>query len=193
MILCIIFIEFPKKTVKKTKEKESEIVMDNKNNILISAITIAKYIVAFCSGQNPPISISNIKLQKLLYLVFGEYSLDHSDPLFPDTFQAWEYGPVVADVYDEFCAFAGSYIRLAESGPELPDNITLAINPTIEANMKRDVFDLVDETHQPGSAWDKAFIRNNGTIKNHPEILMEDIIEEFRKRRSENDKDSTHR
>ena len=191
MILCIILVDIEEKGVKNMKERE--IKMDKKKDMQISAITIARYIVAFCAGQVVPVALTNIKLQKLLYLVFGEYYLDHGKPLFRETFEAWQYGPVVASVYDEFCAFAGSYILLSESDLGLPDNVKLDIDPIIKTNMKRDVFDLVDDTHQPGSAWAKAVARNNGTIKDHPEILIEDIIEEFRKRRGKCGEDSTGR
>lgn len=187
MLLCIILADFQEKREENTKERGIKM---EKNRTHGFATIIAKYIVAFCAKQKEPILISNIKLQKLLYLVFGEYYLAKKKKLFPEPFQAWQYGPVVASVYDEFCAFAGSFICLAENEPELPENVTLAIKPTIEANMKRDVFDLVNETHQPGSAWSKTVARNNGIIKDHPEILIEDIEEEFRERRDKCGEDS---
>lgn len=148
---------------------------------LSTAIDIAKHIIAFCSDQEPSIPISNIKLQKLLYLVFGYYYLDTGKFLFNDTFQAWQYGPAVAEVYDYFCAFAGSHIYLSDPPPVLPEIVTTAIAPTIKKNMGREVFDLVNETHQPGGAWQKAKERNPEMKK--PDILLEDIIEEFEKRR----------
>lgn len=180
MILCIILVDIGEKNVKNAKERE--ITMIDKMIIPILAITIAKYIVAYCLDHETPIPLSNIKLQKLLYLVFGEYYIKTKKLLFQESFEAWEYGPVVADVYDEFCAFAGSYICLTGDPPILPDDVKRTINPIIEENMKRDVFDLVNETHRPGSAWAETVARNNGIIKDHPQILIEDIIEEFRKR-----------
>lgn len=160
---------------------EREIAMNENKQPLSTAINIAKYIIGFCSSQNEPVPISNIKLQKLLYLVFGNYCLDGEGLLFNDTFQAWQYGPAVAEVYDQFCAFAGSYIYLSEPSPILPEAITTVINPTIKKNMNREVFDLVEETHQPGGAWLKAIERNPAVKK--PNIFLEDIVEEFRKRR----------
>ena len=97
-------------------------------------------------------------------------------------FRSWQYGPVVASVYDEFCFFAGAHICLTDEPPALPECITTAIDPVIEKNMRREVFDLVEETHRPGSAWYKA-VQQGGGVKNHPILSIEDIIEEFRERR----------
>lgn len=169
-------------------DEEREATMNEKKQPLSSAINIAKYIIGFCGNQNEPVLISNIKLQKLLYLVFGYYCLDGEGLLFNDIFQAWQYGPAVAEVYDQFSAFAGSYIYLSEPSPMLPEAITTIINPTIKKNMNREVFDLVEETHQPGGAWIKAIERNPGIKK--PNILLEDIVQEFRKRRDNDAKSS---
>lgn len=170
-------------------DEERKGAMNEKKQPVSTAIDIAKYIIAFCSGQSEPVPISNIKLQKLLYLVFGYYYLDYEVPLFNDTFQAWQYGPAIAEVYNQFCAFTGSYIYLTDPPPKLSEEVTVAIDPTIKENMNREVFDLVAETHQPGSAWSKAIERSGGDKK--PDILLEDIIEEFRKKRDGNGTAST--
>ena len=186
MVLFIILSNFESETAQSTKERET--VMNEERNELkqsvSTAIDIARHIIAFCNDQEEPVPVSNIKLQKLLYLVFGYFCLDSNVKLFSDAFQAWQYGPAVAEVYDQFCAFSGSYIYLTDAPPVLPEEITASINPTIEKNMRRDVFELVEETHQPGSAWAKAMERR-GASKS-PDILFDDIIEEFRKRRDEN-------
>lgn len=187
MILYVIVKDLQLKIVENDEEREA--TMNEKKPPLSTAINIAKYIIGFCNNQDKPVLISNIKLQKLLYLVFGYYCLDGEGLLFNDTFQAWQYGPAVAEVYDQFCAFAGSYIYLSEPSPILPEAITTVINPTIKKNMNRDVFDLVEETHQPGSAWSKAIKRSGGDKK--PDILLDDIIEEFRKKRDSNGTTST--
>lgn len=156
--------------------------MNEERTARSTAMDITNHIIAVCSNREAPIPVSNIKLQKLLYLVFGYYYIDRGEKLFDEPFEAWRYGPVVASVYDRFCTFAGSDICLIDPPPELPKDITEAINPTIETNMRREVFDLVEETHESGSAWSKAKERADDD-KSHPRISLDDIIEEFRKRR----------
>lgn len=46
--------------------------------------------------------ISNLKLQKLLYYAQGIYLALYDEPLFDDSIVAWQYGPVVETVYQEY-------------------------------------------------------------------------------------------
>lgn len=40
------------------------------------------------------------KLLKLLYFLYGHYIQNTNEPLFPERFQAWEYGPVIPELYN---------------------------------------------------------------------------------------------
>ena len=67
----------------------------------LSAIKVADYIVATLCEQ-PDCSIDPLKLQKLLYYVQG-YALGVLDrPVFPEAIEAWENGPVVQNVYEQY-------------------------------------------------------------------------------------------
>lgn len=48
--------------------------------------------------------ISNLKLQKLLYYAQGAFLGLTGKPLFEDDLVAWAHGPVVVDVYHEYCS-----------------------------------------------------------------------------------------
>lgn len=48
------------------------------------------------------VNLTNLKLQKLLYLLYTKYYFDTGDSLFPDRFEAWQYGPVLTEIYDIF-------------------------------------------------------------------------------------------
>ena len=43
-----------------------------------------------------------IKIQKLLYISFGFYSYFQKENLFDDKIEAWQYGPVIPNVYHNF-------------------------------------------------------------------------------------------
>lgn len=55
-------------------------------------------------------SISNLKLQKLLYYAQGCYLGLYNEPLFEEKILAWQHGPVVDCVYQEFKRFAAQGI-----------------------------------------------------------------------------------
>ena len=60
----------------------------------VGAIDVANELIRVAHENGK--SISNMKLQKLLYLAQGIHlALENGAPLFEDTIEAWKYGPVV--------------------------------------------------------------------------------------------------
>jgi uncharacterized phage-associated protein len=47
-------------------------------------------------------TISNMQLQKLVYLAQGFYLALYSEVLFKEAIEAWTYGPVVPDLYHQY-------------------------------------------------------------------------------------------
>lgn len=60
------------------------------------AIELSKYIVSKCIDDGFP--ISNLQLQKILYYIQRDF-LRIGKPAFPDAIEAWQFGPVVPNVY----------------------------------------------------------------------------------------------
>ena len=58
-------------------------------------------------GTERDIPISNLKLQKLLYLLYTKYVHETGKLLFSDSVEAWQYGPVNVMVY-AVCSSDGS-------------------------------------------------------------------------------------
>lgn len=56
------------------------------------------------------ITISPMKLQKMIYIVYKEYLTRENTLLFSEEFETWQYGPVVRTVYDEFKSFGSKHI-----------------------------------------------------------------------------------
>src|SRR3989344_7540784 len=72
-----------------------------------TAENVAKYLIylasqAFVGDNKEREGITNLKLQKMLYFAQAYYLSKIGKPLFSDPIEAWEYGPVVADVYRKF-------------------------------------------------------------------------------------------
>lgn len=87
----------------------------------ISAIEIANFFISFCNDHGD--YLTNLKLQKLLYLAQGWYLAFYNEKLFDEDIEAWVHGPVVPYVYTEFKNFGCKPISIQESGKILGDQI----------------------------------------------------------------------
>lgn len=88
-----------------------------------SAINIAKTLLTLSNPEYGDI-ISNLKLQKLLYYSQGLHIALSGEALFNDNIVAWQYGPVVENVYREFKVYGSGAIPV----PENFDNSYLSDN-----------------------------------------------------------------
>ena len=103
-------------------------------------------------------NIGNLKLQKLLYYVYGANLILNPEDELIEGPQAWHYGPVFPSVYHAFKRYGASDIK----SPANPRNfVSVFINPALN-RIILDVFDiyggkpefhLVQLTHQKGSPW----------------------------------------
>lgn len=73
-----------------------------------TAIDVARHIVNYVN-QNGGV-ISNLKLQKILYFIQGTYLSTAGKLCFPDLIHAWDFGPVIPEVYYEFKRFGSNSI-----------------------------------------------------------------------------------
>ena len=134
-----------------------------------SALQIAEYIITTCYRLKQP--VSNLKLQKMLYYFLVDFYKLTGRRLFFDNICAWQLGPVVPEVYYEFCSYAGNQIRLIYSVAisEEDEKILYGIVNeylSIPANV------LVNKTHASGSAWDIIYQNGSGNRK----IIPYDLI-----------------
>lgn len=75
---------------------------------MYSAIDIARYIIWYCKSHG--YTISNLKLQKILYFVQAEFLVSAGAPCFYEDIEAWDFGPVIPEVYHEFKIYGSSGI-----------------------------------------------------------------------------------
>ena len=110
------------------------------------AMDIAKYIINKCTVDNHP--ISNLQLQKILYYVQKKF-LDNGRIAFDDEFEAWQFGPVVPEVYSRYCGFGSASIRVKYS-ISLERDYSIIINPIVNSKRCLNPWDLVNDTHESG-------------------------------------------
>jgi uncharacterized phage-associated protein len=88
--------------------------------------------------------VSNLKLQKLLFLCHAFYLVDTGRPLVRGSFEAWQYGPVHREAYDAFKRFGAEPIT---EDAERFNPVTGTRQP-IAALANRDVLDVVQRVAQ---------------------------------------------
>ncbi len=136
------------------------------------AIAVAKHIVTYCTNKNKP--VSNLKLQKILYYVWIDYYKKTGDMLFLDEMQAWQFGPVVPNVYYEFCQYAGLEIcREYQEECDIAD-ISL-IDSVIDKYIDVPTSTLIDWSHRPNKPWDKVYKSGRGFRQKIPYDMIIDL------------------
>ena len=71
----------------------------------MKGLDLAKYIL-----QNSSERLSNLELQKTMYFAELDYYKSTGRHLLDGDFKAWQYGPVVPDVYWEYRNYGASFI-----------------------------------------------------------------------------------
>jgi uncharacterized phage-associated protein len=71
---------------------------------MASVFDVAKYFL-HKSRPGTPQAITHLKLQKLVYYAQGWNLAINGKPLFYEDIRAWDHGPVVRELYDEYKKF----------------------------------------------------------------------------------------
>ena len=144
----------------------------------ISILEAAKHI-----GARSHWSLSNLKMQKLLYIAHMFYLGIYNKPLVHEFFEAWDYGPVHPDLYHYAKVYGADPVgNIFNSIHELKDEETdISILDAVEEQLgKLSGAHLIAITHREDGAWAKNYRPGaKGVI-----IPNSDIIDEYRLRQS---------
>lgn len=122
---------------------------------MYGVIDIARYIIRYCKEKG--YYISNLKLQKILYFVQAEFLVTLHVPCFRENIEAWDFGPVVPEVYQEYKHFGSSnIIDDAVDVIELPDKDRVLIEGIVDQCSNYSASQLVEFTHNQ-SPWLDAY------------------------------------
>ena len=141
---------------------------------MFDAVQLAWFILRRCANNGTP--ISNLQLQKMLYFLQRTNLQRENEALFFQNIRAWQFGPVVREVYYTFSVFSSLKIIPEDSDPN-PVDIILEpfLLEEIDRRSTQRPWDLVDETHQKGGAWDIIFKDGLGNDKIIPlELIRND-------------------
>ena len=119
----------------------------------VAASLLAKWFVARV-GHDPEQDLSNLKLQKLLYLAHSLFIHEHGVPLVKEDFQAWNHGPVVKVLYQECRQYGEGPIQmdLIDDGPwtKLDGEVASVLESTWEGFGGYSALKLREITHRIG-------------------------------------------
>jgi uncharacterized phage-associated protein len=136
--------------------KESIIEGDNK------ATDVASYIINYCHDHK--ISITNLKLQKLIYFCEASYLIHTKgkNACFEQHIVAWTYGPVVLGIYFKYSNFKSNEIS---DSPELETKLINedVIRTTLDVFAPYDAYVLADITHAE-KPWNDAYKNGKNTV-----------------------------
>ena len=137
-----------------------------------TAMQIAHYVIEKCTKEEK--AISNLQLQKILfYIQKTALQSDKGVPIFNDEFVAWKFGPVIEDVSYTYCVFGAMPIRRIYN-EEIEGSIKVLIDPIINKKRELNPWDMVEETHKKGGAWDTTFKSGLGNGK----VIEKKLIKE---------------
>lgn len=136
-------------------------------------LDVARHIIERCNSQNR--SISNLKLQKILYFVQAEFLVTNNQPCFSEEIEAWDFGPVVPEVYHQYKIFGSANIpvirRVFNPTKILPEDEVL-MDGIIDQCAEYSASDLVQITHNQ-SPW------NDNYVSGYNNIIPKDEIRDY--------------
>lgn len=142
-------------------------------------------------NHNP---VTQMKLQKLVYIAHGWSLAIFNEPLINDSIQAWKHGPVIPTLYHEFRGMGVNEITSYATDLSVDDNFNISSTtpriPIEEANthlLIQKIWEkyggftgpqLSNLTHMPDTPWSSVYRSgqhnisiDNETIRNHYNTL----------------------
>lgn len=151
-------------------------------------IAIANYFIGKAIDEGQDMTL--MKLIKLVYIAHGWHLGIKGEPLLPEAVQAWQYGPVVPSIYQEFKRYGSRKITQLELDLETftypcVEDVELKkfLDKIWSVYGKMDALQLSALTHQPNTPWDNVWNKNQGKfIKSMP--IPNDLIEQHYKQKA---------
>lgn len=107
--------------------------------------------------------LTNLKLNKLVYFAQVLSLKKTGVPLFDDTIEAWDHGPVEPGVYRRFHPYGGR--RVATAGEyERSERLLEVVHEVMSHVGGLTAFDLVRLSHRGGGAWRNVYRRHGNAV-----------------------------
>lgn len=122
-----------------------------------SALKLAQYVVTKCYKEDMP--ISNLQLQTILYIIQTRF-LQQGEQAFVDFFEAWQFGPIISEVYYHFSGYGAMPITntYADTSKYTEGEYRL-IDSIVENKRGLAPWLMMNKIRESGGAWDITFRR----------------------------------
>ncbi len=143
-----------------------------KDSESISSLQAGKFVCKLSDWQ-----VSNLQLQKILYIANMFYLGEHHKRMINEDFEAWDYGPVLPILYHRVKIYGASAIK------NIFHDISDIESPTVKKSLS-DTYDKLSKyeaarlgaiTHREGGGWDKNYQSCCSVIIPNKDILSEYI------------------
>jgi uncharacterized phage-associated protein len=143
-------------------------------------VTLSTPTAAKAAGEARDWTLSNLELQKLLYVAHMIYLGRSGEPLVMELFEAWDYGPVLPTLYHQIKMFGKNPVKdvFYFRDPDPASDEVKTIREVAEFLAPKPVSELISITHWPKGAWAKHYQRGAQNVV----IPNEDILQEYRDR-----------
>lgn len=117
--------------------------------------------------------ITHLKIQKLLYYAQGLNLTYEHKPLYPQSLEAWQHGPVVKEVYDKLKIYGRDDLQDIQELQYTKDTLTLDEKSIVEMAFREygryTASYLRNKTHEE-PAWKNAWQRGKNSPISHDEM-----------------------
>ncbi|MCC8078955.1 MAG: DUF4065 domain-containing protein [Oscillospiraceae bacterium] len=144
----------------------------------MNATAAANYLLYIMSNAFD--DLTNMKINKLLYFAQGHYLSKYNQPLFGDSIEAWEHGPVVPAVYSAYKTYGDRPITsydtssISDVSPEAEE----ILYDVARKYGRYTASALRNMTHIVGSPWEQVYQPQHTHIE-IPQSIIQEYFSEF--------------
>lgn len=134
---------------------------------MVSSLKVANLFLSWANKDGD--LITNLKIQKLLYYAQAWHLVYFNRPLFREPIEAWDFGPVVDNVYQAFKTFGCNAIKYKNTRKEskvFTNNQLEFLRSCYETFIKFSANELVNMTHGE-DPWREAFKKGRSADIDH--------------------------
>jgi uncharacterized phage-associated protein len=144
----------------------------------VTASDLAKHIIDSFASKGE--SITNLKLQKLLYYTQAWHLALHGRVFFNDRIEAWVHGPVVPSVFQEYRSFKWTSLKIV-GGYSVNSGVVHHTSKVLEQYGRFDAYQLERLTHSE-HPWKNARTGIEPDVASHREIEPKVMLDYYRSR-----------
>lgn len=151
-----------------------------------SAVSVANAFLDLAQREGK--SLTNMQLQKLVYIAHGYFLARQNRPLFYNNIHAFEWGPVIPNLYKLLRQYGAGEVAefiATDEQPIVPESEEMDVIREVWDDYKEmSGLELSDLTHRQGSPWSETWRQNQfGVI---PDDLIADYYRQERYERFAN-------